>query len=45
MTIIELKAKCYDIIAQLEYLQGELKKTNEEIAKKLEEDGSRESSN
>jgi len=32
MTLIELKAKAYDILAQLEYLQNELKKVNEEIA-------------
>lgn len=32
MTLIELKAKAYDILAQLEYLQQELKKVNEEIA-------------
>ena len=38
MTITELKAKCYDLIAQLEYLQAELKKTNEEIAQKLNEE-------
>jgi hypothetical protein len=38
MTILELKAKCYDIIAQLEYLQAELKKTNDEIAQKLNQE-------
>ena len=35
--INELKAKAYDIIGNLEYLQNELKKTNEEIAKKIQE--------
>lgn len=37
-TIIELKAKAYDIIAQIEYLQKELIKTNEAIAKAVEEE-------
>lgn len=35
--INELKAKAYDIIGNLEYLQNELKKTNDEIAKKIQE--------
>jgi len=35
--INELKAKAYDIIGNLEYLQNELKKTNEEIAQKIHE--------
>jgi len=35
--INELKAKAYDIIGNLEYLQNELKKTNQEIAKKIQE--------
>jgi uncharacterized coiled-coil DUF342 family protein len=35
--INELKAKAYDIIGNLEYLQNELKKTNEEIAQKIQD--------
>jgi flagellar hook-associated protein FlgK len=35
--IIELKAKCYDIISNIEYLQKMLKDTNDEIAKKVSE--------
>lgn len=32
MTLTELKAQAYDILAQIEYLQRELNKTNEQIA-------------
>jgi hypothetical protein len=35
--INELKAKCYDIISNIEYLQNLLKETNAEIAKKVTE--------
>jgi uncharacterized coiled-coil DUF342 family protein len=35
--INDLKAKAYDIIGNIEYLQSELKKTNDEIAKKIAE--------
>lgn len=37
MTITELKAKCYDILAQIEYLQKQLQETNQEIAKLINE--------
>jgi hypothetical protein len=37
MNLTELKAKCYDILAQIEYLQGELQKTNAEISKLIKE--------
>jgi hypothetical protein len=37
-TLIELKAYAYDILAQIEYLQRELNKTNEEIAKEAEKE-------
>lgn len=33
MNLTELKAKCYDILAQIEYLQKQLQETNQEIAK------------
>lgn len=33
----ELKAKAYDILAQINFLQQELSKVNEEIANKLNE--------
>lgn len=32
MTLIELKAKAYDLLAQLEAIQRELSKVNQEIA-------------
>lgn len=32
MNLTELKAKAYDILAQIEYLQRELAKVNNEIA-------------
>jgi len=35
--INELKAKCYDIISNIEYLQNLLKETNAEIQKKVTE--------
>lgn len=38
MTIIELKAQAYDIIAQIEFLQNKLKETNDQIAQKLQEE-------
>ena len=37
-TLIELKAYAYDILAQIEYLQRELNKINEEIAKATEKE-------
>lgn len=38
MTIIELKAQCYDILSQLEYLQKKLQETNEQIGEKMKEE-------
>ena len=32
MTIVELKAQAYDVLAQIQYLQQELIKLNEAIA-------------
>lgn len=37
MNLTELKARAYDILAQIEYLQRELAKTNEQIASYTEE--------
>lgn len=36
MTLIELKAKAYDLLAQIEYLQQELRKTNDQIAEEVQ---------
>jgi hypothetical protein len=35
MTLIELKAQAYDILAQIEFLQKKLQETNEAIGKEL----------
>jgi hypothetical protein len=35
MTLIELKAKAYDILAQIEYLQKQLQETNQAIGEEL----------
>lgn len=35
MTITELKAQAYDILAQMEFLQAKLKETNDLIAEEL----------
>jgi hypothetical protein len=32
MNLTDLKAKAYDLLAQIEYLQRELKQTNQQIA-------------
>ena len=37
MTLIELKAQAYDILAQIEYLQKKLQETNQAIGEKLKE--------
>jgi len=44
MSIIELKAQAYDLLAQLEYIQKQLQETNAKIGEaiqkeKAEEDG------
>lgn len=38
MTIVELKAKAYDLLAQIQFLQQELGKLNEQIAVKSQEE-------
>jgi len=38
MELMELKAKAYDILSNLEYLQNQLKEVNQLIAKKIQED-------
>jgi len=38
MTLIELKAQAYDIIAQIEYLQEQLKETNAKIGEELQKE-------
>jgi hypothetical protein len=38
MTLIELKAAAYDILAQIEYLQKQLQETNAKIAEELQKD-------
>jgi hypothetical protein len=38
MTLLELKAQAYDILAQIEYLQKKLQETNQEISMKLQEE-------
>ena len=35
MTLVELKAKAYDILAQIEYLQKQLQETNQAIGEEL----------
>ena len=35
MKLIELKAKAYDILAQIEYLQKQLQETNQAIGEEL----------
>lgn len=37
MTLTELKAQAYDILAQIEFLQKKLQETNGEIAKLMQE--------
>ena len=37
MNLIELKAKAYDLLAQMEAIQRELAKVNQEIAIKIEQ--------
>ena len=38
MTLVELKAKAYDILAQIEYLQKQLQETNQAIGEELKKD-------
>lgn len=38
MTIVELKAHAYDLLAQIQFLQQELNKVNEQIAQKAQEE-------
>lgn len=38
MTITELKAQAYDILAQIEFLQKKLQETNQLIGEKINEE-------
>ena len=38
MTILELKAKAYDILSNLEYLQKQLQEVNQKIAEELQKE-------
>ena len=38
MTIVELKAKAYDILSNLEYLQKQLQEVNQKIAEELQKE-------
>ena len=38
MTLIELKAKAYDILSNLEYLQKQLQEVNQKIAEELQKE-------
>jgi uncharacterized protein involved in exopolysaccharide biosynthesis len=38
MNITELKAKAYDTLAQIEYLQKQLQEINQQIAKALQDE-------
>jgi hypothetical protein len=37
MNLTELKAKAYDLLAQLEYLQKQLQEVNQKIAEEMKE--------
>ena len=38
MTLVELKAAAYDILAQIEYLQKQLQETNAKIGEELQKE-------
>ena len=38
MTLTELKAQAYDILAQIEFLQNKLQETNQQIGEKINEE-------
>lgn len=38
MTLTELKAQAYDILAQIEFLQKKLQETNQAIADQMQKD-------
>jgi len=40
MTLLELKAQAYDILAQVEFLQKKLQETNQLIGQKIQEEQS-----
>lgn len=44
MNLTELKAKAYDILAQLEYLQKELQQVNQQIAEQMKNEQATDSS-
>lgn len=43
MTLIELKSKAYDILAQIEYLQKQLQEVNQAIAAQMQKENEGES--
>lgn len=38
MNLTELKAKAYDLLAQIEYLQRELQQVNQQISEQMKND-------
>ena len=38
MTVIEMKASAYDLLAQIEYLQKQLQETNAKIGEELQKE-------
>jgi hypothetical protein len=38
MTIVELKASAYDLLANLEYIQKQLQEVNQKIAEELQKE-------
>ena len=38
MTLIEMKSKAYDLLAQIQHLQNELEKINQAIGQKIKEE-------
>jgi hypothetical protein len=38
MTLIEMKASAYDLLAQIEYLQKQLQETNAKIGEELQKE-------
>jgi len=38
MTLIELKAQAYDILAQIEYLQKQLQEVNQKIGEEIQKE-------
>jgi hypothetical protein len=42
MTLVELKAQAYDILAQIEYLQKQLQETNAKIGELIQKENGEE---